>query len=176
MLMMCVNQGLPISTIDGDLWEHLYKALCAKGLGSFKAKWVKGHATDHHVEDGLISALDWTGNHRADASTDIGNQMHGKDVLAIMQASTSRFMAYVAFMYKVAHHIIEAYKISRVLTDHGNSVKTNREEGVAKSIPYISLFTPPLLVRRSSSPSPLSIAMADSWTPNRGPAISRNLL
>ena len=38
---------------DGDLWEHFYCAAKAKGPNSIRLTWVKGHATQYHIDKGI---------------------------------------------------------------------------------------------------------------------------
>ena len=35
---------------DGDLWEHFHKAISAKGVHSVQISWIKGHATQSHMD------------------------------------------------------------------------------------------------------------------------------
>ena len=39
---------------DGDLWERFYKAVSTKGVNSVKITWVKGHATQQHIDHATI--------------------------------------------------------------------------------------------------------------------------
>ena len=146
-IMDDINEGIPISrnwklVSDGDLWEHLCKALMAKGPHSFKVKWVKGHATDAHIQAGVISAPDRDGNHKADANANMGNQLHGEGTLTVMSALTERFKNYVNFMHKVAFHIIESYLIHRTLVNYSERVKAKREAGIDNTVPYQALSYP----------------------------------
>ena len=146
-LMSQVNEGVHFKLnfklmSDGDLWEHMYKVLCAKGPFSFQAKWVKGHATADHVSKGVITEGLRIGNHRADATADIGSKIHGEDVLTLMSAMTLRFQRYVHFMRKVAHHIIEGYLIHRAMMDI-KARKQVREDALAdKRAAYQALQYP----------------------------------
>ena len=51
---------------DGDLWELLEKVLEWRQPGATTTKWVKGHATEAHIEQGVITAEDASGNDKAD--------------------------------------------------------------------------------------------------------------
>eukprot|EP00969_Alexandrium_andersonii_P220594 9742713-Alexandrium_andersonii.AAC.1 len=43
---------------DGDLWRLLDEVVAARGPATLTLKKVKGHATQQHVEQGLISSVD----------------------------------------------------------------------------------------------------------------------
>ena len=66
---------------DGDLWEHLHKAICAKGVHSVRISWVKGHATQSHIDNGITTEVNKTGNHKADETADLGTALFGEDVM-----------------------------------------------------------------------------------------------
>jgi len=138
-----VNQGIPVNInfkliSDGDLWEHMYKALCAKGPNTFKAIWVKGHAEDEHVKRGLLTEEQMHGNHKADAIADDGSESHGSEVLTVMNALTLRFKSYVKFMSQVVHHVIEGYLIHRALIDLKDS-KASPDAQCDKRLGYTQL-------------------------------------
>ena len=40
---------------DGDLWAYFVKAVRSKGAKAVKFTWVKGHATDDKVEQGITT-------------------------------------------------------------------------------------------------------------------------
>ena len=65
-------------TSDGDLWEHFYNALKAKGAHSFWVTWVKGHATEEHVAKGITTQAHREGNDQADQSADLGAKFMAK--------------------------------------------------------------------------------------------------
>ena len=142
-----INEGRPVRInwkliSDGDLWEHMFRVLSAKGPRTFKATWVKGHATDKHVESGVITAIHKAGNHRADALADAGNQMHGEDAITILGAMTCRFHGYVNFMQKVVHHLIEGYLIHRTLMDQADRLIKSQKADIDRSASYSSLAYP----------------------------------
>ena len=120
----------------------LVQSPIAKGPRPFKVKWVKGHATEAHVQASLITHEDRVGNHRADAIADIGSQVHGDDIITIMGALTNRFKGYVSFMRKVAHHIVEAYQIHRAMIAHKDAVEARREANIDKRSAYQELAYP----------------------------------
>ena len=146
-LMEEVNLGIQVKLnfkliSDGDLWEHMYKVLCAKGSHSFQARWVKGHATADHVSDGMLTEELRVGNHRADAIADIGTNIHGEEVLTLMSAMTLRFQHYVQFMRKVAHHIVEGYLIHRAMMDVKARKQAKEEVNADKRTLYRALHYP----------------------------------
>ena len=66
---------------DGDLWEHFFKAAQAKSAQSIEISWVKGHATEQHVQKGVTTQDDKTGNDQADEVADMGAKLYADDVL-----------------------------------------------------------------------------------------------
>ena len=84
----CMRMGKPHNhnwklISDGDLWEHFHAALSAKGFLAVRATWVKGHATEQHVRDGVTSQVNRTHNNHADATADFGVDEHTQGILAI---------------------------------------------------------------------------------------------
>ena len=76
---------------DGDLWKLFHDFAHAKGLDAIKlfhdfahAKgldaisitWVKGHAKQHHIDDGITTAEDAEGNDKADTLASLGIEEH----------------------------------------------------------------------------------------------------
>ena len=50
------------TTSDGDLWYHFEQAATIKGPHSIRITWVKGHATDAHVDAGVTTRANQLGN------------------------------------------------------------------------------------------------------------------
>ena len=68
---------------DGDLWKRFHESLVAKGPHSFRATWVKGHATAAHIASGVTTQENKAGNDKADEIADKGTLIYGKDILRI---------------------------------------------------------------------------------------------
>ena len=102
---------------DGDLWEHFYKAVQAKGPNSIKITWVKGHATPQHVDEGITTQADLEGNDESDKTADLGAELHGKELIRIAGKMHNKHNAYTKFMMEITKHIIEGYLIHRELTE-----------------------------------------------------------
>ena len=68
---------------DGDLWEHFYKAVETKGTQAIQITWVKGHATQEHIDKGISNETDMQGTYEADITADRGTELHGKDLIKI---------------------------------------------------------------------------------------------
>jgi ribonuclease HI len=100
---------------DGDLWEYFYKAVVAKGPNAMRISWVKGHATDAHVAQGITTQANLEGNDMADAIADQGYEMHGERVVHFADLYSKRRHFYSLFYRKVVHHIIEGYLIHKEL-------------------------------------------------------------
>ena len=102
---------------DGDLWQHFYQAVQAKGTNAIKITWVKGHATEEHIIKGISNDKDKKGNDVADKCADIGAALHGKDLIKLSTIMHRRHNKYLMFMKNVSHHIVEAYMIHRRLVE-----------------------------------------------------------
>ena len=83
---------------DGDLWEHFYKAILAKGPQSTRPTWVKGHATQEHIDKGITTIAHKAGNHEADATADLGTDLHGADTMLKAKCMHARHNKYLALM------------------------------------------------------------------------------
>lgn len=104
-------------TSDGDLWYHFCCAIKAKGPASVRISWVKGHASQDHIDAGVTSVEDKAGNDQADLVADEATALYGVDLNNIAKWYAQRAKAYYWFMRKVAHHIVEAYIIHRQLVE-----------------------------------------------------------
>ena len=107
---------------DGDLWEHFYKALKTKNPRSFKATWVKGHATEKHINKGITTQLHKEGNFEADRAADIGASLQGELFAKAIKTFGERLYNYIGFVTKVAKHIIEAVLINSELNSRRDAV------------------------------------------------------
>ena len=61
---------------DGDLWSTMERIIKHKGAHSMRISWVKGHAQQKHIDQGLSSEQHKTGNDRADVLADRGVDSH----------------------------------------------------------------------------------------------------
>ena len=120
---------------DGDLWEHFYLALKAKGPSAFWATWVKGHATEEHIQQAITTQKRKEGNDKADEIADLGANVYGKDLHALATEYHYRHNKYYAVMKKTVTHIVEAYLINRELNERrDNAQKTQSAKGNAKQM------------------------------------------
>jgi ribonuclease HI len=127
-------------TSDGDLWGQFYEALLCKGAGSVRFTWVKGHATQQHVDSGITTESRKVGNCEADKCADQGVLLHGEDVIHFAKTYSGRHKAYSKFMMDVAIHITEAYLIHRELTRIKEAKATEarlRSDMLFKCIPLV---------------------------------------
>ena len=111
---MCelITHGKPIVkpwklVSDGDLWEHSFKALDAKGSNAFRASWVKGHADEEHVRRGVPSEQNREGNFKPDLIADAGTDAHGKETMSVLRTMQIRFKAYVKLMSAIVRPIVD---------------------------------------------------------------------
>ena len=120
---------------DGDLWQHFYIAVQAKGTRAIKITWVKGHATEEHINKGITDERNKQGNDVADKCADIGATLHGDDLLKLSKIMHKRHNKYFNFMKNVSHHIIEAYMIHRRLLElHSKQQPTGDDANRAKIV------------------------------------------
>ena len=68
---------------DGDLWYYLYLASEAKDTKGIEFTWVKGHATEEHIIQGVTTWAHKIGNDIADQVVDAGTDLHGTDLCNI---------------------------------------------------------------------------------------------
>ena len=87
----------------------------SKGPDSVAFTWVKGHATDAHVAQGIATQVNKEGNDQADEIADIGVAMHGEGTIHLAKTYNDRHKQYCDFMVQVVSHIVEAYLIHREL-------------------------------------------------------------
>ena len=63
------------------LYIYVVTRICTcsyKGPESVRLSWVKGHATQDHIDRGISDGIRKAGNDTADANADIGAELHGK--------------------------------------------------------------------------------------------------
>ena len=138
---------------DGDLWEHFYFALCAKGTSSFKVSWVKGHAKDIHIRKGITTTDNKIGNDKADSTADKGTLVYGERLIAIGHYLHKRHCAYLAFMKDVATHIVEGYLIHRHLTERAEDTAERLRGGQPERVQTEPLWYPSEEESRKIQPS-----------------------
>ena len=100
---------------DGDLWEHFFLAVKAKGAHAVRLSWIKAHATQDHINAGVTDAIKKLGNDEADATADLGTAMFGQDLIDAARRFNKKHKDYQWFMLDVAKHLIESYMIHREL-------------------------------------------------------------
>ena len=129
---------------DGDLWEHFFKALEAKGWRAFKATWVKGHATQEHINNKISTLANKTGNDKADKVADIGTKLHGRNVMQMAASMQHRHKGYQTLHMQVASHLIEGYKIHRELTERRELREKQKAEKKDRAEDYQPLTYAPI--------------------------------
>jgi ribonuclease HI len=105
---------------DGDLWAYFCAAVMRKGYTSVRITWVKGHAKQHHIEQGITTLQHKAGNDAADHAADEATALHGADVVKVAGWLHDRAKAYLGLMKKVSHHIVESYLIHRTLVERSD--------------------------------------------------------
>ena len=73
---------------DGDLWQDIYQRMKAKGHSAVRASWVKGHATQDHINVG-----------KATLFTKIGNDESNKKHTSKTDFSTQVFFIFEGHLY-----------------------------------------------------------------------------
>jgi hypothetical protein len=63
-------------SVYSGVWRRIWTRIGDLDVGSVTVQWVKGHATDEQVADGLLEDWQQRGNHRADAQAKLGAELH----------------------------------------------------------------------------------------------------
>ena len=138
---------------DGDLWQHFYEAVQAKGTNAIRITWVKGHATEEHIKKRITNEQDKIGNDVADKCADIGTALHGEDLIKLSKIMQRRHNKYLNFMKEVSHHIVEAYMIHRRLLQLRAKQQSSSDDEAKAKITF-----EPLTYANASDAKPLTIA------------------
>ena len=133
---------------DGDLWEHFYRAAIKKGPRSIKLTWVKGHATQEHIDKSITTLINKAGNDEADITADIGTALHGQEIINLAQQFHNRHNDYQQLMCDISHHIIEGYLIHREMTELSDKTQKEKDKHTDKKVGYIPLPYPNLTKTR----------------------------
>ena len=134
---------------DGDLWEFFHQAVTSKGASSIRISWIKGHATQAHIADGVTTLQDKLGNDEADKVADIGAALFGQDLMLAAKCLQKRHKEYQTFMCDISHHIIEAYLIHRELVKQQETIQLATLMHTDKKKPYCPLAYPSPEMARS---------------------------
>jgi ribonuclease HI len=127
---------------DGDLWAHFCKCVLAKGPQSIRLTWVKGHAKQHHIDKGVTTLTNKTGNDKADEAADEATKLHGADLIQVAGWLHDRTMMYISFMKHVSHHIIEGYLIHRAFVCRDELKAKTAELDSDRGTSYTPLYYP----------------------------------
>ena len=110
--------GLPLPKVfdkpwslipNGDLWKLFFEHARIKGLHSLRATWVKGHATDKHVSDGIISEHNKFMNHVADGLADDGVSLYTSNLQPLAQAYSFRQYIYGRIIVAIQQFIVTVH-------------------------------------------------------------------
>ncbi len=104
--------------------------------------WVKGHATEEHINKGITNATNKQGNDAADAAADRGTELYGADLIKCATNLQMRHQRYLKFMKDVSHHIVEGYLIHRELVDRAELKQARIDKDSDKKVEYIQLPYP----------------------------------
>lgn len=113
-----------------------------KRPNAFWAVWVKGHATEDHMREGITTEQHKEGNHNADQITDIGTNLHGEDIKKLAIAMSYRHHNYHKFIEDVAVHVVEAYLINAELNSRRESSAQAEQKKEDLRTPYKKLRYP----------------------------------
>jgi hypothetical protein len=78
---LCLHTYIIYIYIYIILYIYVVTRICTcsyKGPESVRLSWVKGHATQDHIDRGISDGIRKAGNDTADANADIGAELHGK--------------------------------------------------------------------------------------------------
>ena len=118
--------GLPLPKVfdkpwdlipNGDLWKLFFEHARAKGLHSLRATWVKGHATQQHVRDGVTTEHNKTMNHTADSLADDGVGSYTSNLQPLAQVYCHRQHIYGKIICAIQTHIVCVHMFFKQLRD-----------------------------------------------------------
>ena len=124
---------------DGDLWEHFWKAAEAKTPSAIAIVWVKGHATQQHIDQGITTQEKLVGNKEADDTADLGTAIFGKTAQSLADTYHTRHSLYSAFMGLVSRFLVEGYIIHRQLTDQWDKKQASLQQQQPNTFDYSKL-------------------------------------
>ncbi len=91
---------------DGDLWQLFANIVEQRGASSVRISWVKGHAKQRHLDEGITTEWRKKGNDRADAIAGRkGHTAHPKGLLILGDLLADRQRAYEELITHV-HKVI----------------------------------------------------------------------
>jgi hypothetical protein len=90
---------------DGDLWRLMHHVLQAKGPGTVRCSWTKGHVTDSQVAAGTYTALQQQDNDLADTFADLGVLSVGEDLVNLSRMWAMRQGAYCELLVQIHAYI-----------------------------------------------------------------------
>ena len=94
---------------NGDLWVHIARCVEMKGPDSISIKWVKGHSTQQHVRDGIITHADHLGNTIADQLADLGVRKHGDGLGELGCVYAKLRQSYSQVIHIIQMHPVEVF-------------------------------------------------------------------
>jgi hypothetical protein len=118
--------GLPLPKIfdkpwdlipNGDLWKLFFDHARTKGLHSLRATWVKGHATQQHVRDGVTTEHNKNMNHTADGLADDGVGSYTSNLQPLAQVYCHRQHIYGKIICAIQTHIVCVHMFFKQLRD-----------------------------------------------------------
>ena len=83
---------------DGDIWELVEQTARVKGWDSCWVSWVKGHATEEHIRDGLVDKYDAMFHEQADLAADEGVGQLPEVLRKYVEAIRDRQARYIALV------------------------------------------------------------------------------
>jgi ribonuclease HI len=98
---------------DGDLWAIMDKIIKVKGSESIKVTWVKGHATQKHIDEGTSTPLLKQGNDKADNLANKGVQEHVGGVMQLAAHYAAKQRRYTMLIKKIHDMFLRVVTLER---------------------------------------------------------------
>ena len=107
----CVFLPLPFGLIsDGDLWAIFVHNAAARGVHSIELTWVKGHATEADINEGLSTVALQRCNGASDTNATLGLTQHGNMLPDVATFFVSRQRQHTKFMHRIVGSNVQVFK------------------------------------------------------------------
>ena len=143
---------------DGDLWQNFYQCATSKGVEAVRITWVKGHATDDHVAQGITTDTHRKGNDAADKCADFGVAAFGPDLQELCATYLWRHVRYVKLVKGILQMFVRVFKADAELRakKEKNEPYTQSQEQNLTAIPANGLkYADNNLARKFHTQDPL---------------------
>ena len=141
---------------NGDLWKLFFEHARIKGIHSLRATWVKGHATQKHVLDGIITEHNMFMNHTADGLADNGVGSYTSNLQPLAQVYCYRQHIYARIIVAIQQFIVSVHLFSKERRESKNKemwILNNQSHSFTAQLPSYSTYTYTRTVKVHALPS-----------------------